>query len=215
MIRVLLVDDHTMFLNGLSVLLKKEKDIELVGAVETGLLALKTIREEPIDVLISDLSMPGMSGQELLKEIGTNHPDICFLALSMHYDGKTISEIIELGARGYLPKDADKKELLAAIRTVASGETHFGERAKRAVLENLIPLKEQHKKESVADQLTDREKEILILIAEEHTQEEIAEKLFISSSTVVYHKRKLMALLEVKGTAGLVRKAGEMGLLRK
>ena len=170
MIRVLLVDDHTMFLNGLSVLLKKEKDIELVGAVETGLLALKTIGEEQIDVLISDLSMPGMSGQELLKEIGTNHPEIRFLALSMHYDGKTISEIIELGARGYLPKDADKKELLAAIRTVASGETHFGERAKRAVLENLIPLKEQHKKESVADQLTDREKEILILIAEEHTR---------------------------------------------
>ncbi len=214
MIRIVIADDHTMFLNGIALLLKKEKDIELVGAVETGQLALKLLGEEKVDVLISDLSMPGMSGQELLKEVKINHPEVRFLALSMHYDGKTISEIIELGARGYLPKDADKKELLQAIRVVASGETHFGERAKRAVLENLIPLREQQKKEGIADQLTDREKEILILIAEEHTQEEIAAKLFISTSTVVYHKRKLMAVLEVKGAAGLVRKAGEMGLLK-
>ena len=133
----------------------------------------------------------------------------------MHYDGKTISEIIKIGARGYLPKDADKKELLEAIRGVATGDTYFGDRAKRAVLNDLIPVKEQQKMESFAAQLTDREKEILVLIAEENTQEEIAEKLFISSSTVVYHKRKLMAMLEVKGTAGLVRKAGEMGLLKK
>ena len=214
MIRIVIVDDHTMFLNGIALLLKKEKDIELVGAVETGHLALKLLGEEKVDVLISDLSMPGMSGQELLKEVKINHPEVRFLALSMHYDGKTISEVVENGARGYLPKDADKKELLQAIRAVASGETYFGERAKRAILENLIPEREKQKVEDIAAQLTDREKEILVLIAEENTQEEIAEKLFISTSTVVYHKRKLMAVLEVKGTAGLVRKAGEMGLLK-
>ncbi|MDG2331481.1 MAG: response regulator transcription factor [Flavobacteriales bacterium] len=215
MIKILIVDDHTMFLNGLASLLKKEKDIELIGTAETGLLAIQFIKEHNIDVVISDLSMPGMSGQELLQKIQLNYPDVKFIALSMHYDGKTISEIIKIGARGYLPKDADKKELLEAIRGVATGDTYFGDRAKRAVLNDLIPVKEQQKMESFAAQLTDREKEILVLIAEENTQEEIAEKLFISSSTVVYHKRKLMAMLEVKGTAGLVRKAGEMGLLKK
>lgn len=215
MIKILIVDDHTMFLNGLASLLKKEKDIELIGTAETGLLAIQFIKEHNIDVVISDLSMPGMSGQELLQKIQLNYPDVKFIALSMHYDGKTISEIIKIGARGYLPKDADKKELLEAIRGVATGDTYFGDRAKRAVLKDLIPVKEQQKMESFAAQLTDREKEILVLIAEENTQEEIAEKLFISSSTVVYHKRKLMAMLEVKGTAGLVRKAGEMGLLKK
>ncbi|MBT4774741.1 MAG: response regulator transcription factor [Crocinitomicaceae bacterium] len=215
MIKILIVDDHTMFLNGLASLLKKEKDIELIGTAETGHLAIQFIKEHNIDVVISDLSMPGMSGQELLQKIQLNYPDVKFIALSMHYDGKTISEIIKIGARGYLPKDADKKELLEAIRGVATGDTYFGDRAKRAVLNDLIPVKEQQKMESFAAQLTDREKEILVLIAEENTQEEIAEKLFISSSTVVYHKRKLMAMLEVKGTAGLVRKAGEMGLLKK
>ena len=215
MIKILIVDDHTMFLNGLASLLKKEKDIELIGTAETGHLAIQFIKEHNIDVVISDLSMPGMSGQELLQKIQLNYPDVKFIALSMHYDGKTISEIIKIGARGYLPKDADKKELLEAIRGVATGDTYFGDRAKRAVLKDLIPVKEQQKMESFAAQLTDREKEILVLIAEENTQEEIAEKLFISSSTVVYHKRKLMAMLEVKGTAGLVRKAGEMGLLKK
>ena len=215
MIKILIVDDHTMFLNGLASLLKKEKDIELIGTAETGLLAIQFIKEHNIDVVISDLSMPGMSGQELLQKIQLNYPDVKFIALSMHYDGKTISEIIKIGARAYLPKDADKKELLEAIRGVATGDTYFGDRAKRAVLNDLIPVKEQQKMESFAAQLTDREKEILVLIAEENTQEEIAEKLFISSSTVVYHKRKLMAMLEVKGTAGLVRKAGEMRLLKK
>ena len=128
---------------------------------------------------------------------------------SMKGDGRIIYNMVKESTFGLMGK-----ELLQAIRVVASGETHFGERAKRAVLENLIPLREQQKKEGIADQLTDREKEILILIAEEHTQEEIAAKLFISTSTVVYHKRKLMAVLEVKGAAGLVRKAGEMGLLK-
>lgn len=215
MIKILIVDDHTMFLNGLASLLKKEKDIELIETAETGHLAMQFVQKHEIDVVISDLSMPGMSGQELLKNLQLNHPEIKFIALSMHYDGKTISEIIKIGARGYLPKDADKKELLQAIRTVASGDTYFGDRATRAILNNLVPVQKQQKIEDFAAQLTDREKEILVLIAEENTQEEIAEKLFISSSTVVYHKRKLMAMLEVKGSAGLVRKAGEMGLLNK
>ena len=215
MIKILIVDDHTMFLNGLASLLKKEKDIELIETAETGHLAMQFVQKHEIDVVISDLSMPGMSGQELLKNLQLNHPEIKFIALSMHYDGKTISEIIKIGARGYLPKDADKKELLKAIRLVAAGDTYFGDRATRAILNNLVPVQKQQKIEDFAAQLTDREKEILVLIAEENTQEEIAEKLFISSSTVVYHKRKLMAMLEVKGSAGLVRKAGEMGLLNK
>lgn len=214
-IKVIIADDHTMFLNGLALLLNKEEDIELVGSATSGLGVIELLQEHSADVVVSDLTMPGMSGHDLLDELRRNYSNVKMIALTMHSDGKTISQIIKNGVDGYLPKDADKGELLEAIRAVAAGNKHFGERAKQALVDNLIPEKKEMEAHELAAGLTDREKEILVLIAAEHTQEEIAEKLFISPNTVVYHKRKLMVVLEVKSAAGLVRKAAEMGLLTK
>lgn len=157
--------------------------------------------------------MPVMNGEELLGNIREQFIDIKVIMLTMDDSGKRIAKLIRGGADSYLFKNASKEELMEAIDHVAAGEQFFSSRIQRAILDNIVPERKTNKLRNIKDELTEREKQILIMISKEYTQQEIAEKLFISSNTVVYHKRKLMLLLEVKSTAGLVRKSAEMGLI--
>jgi DNA-binding NarL/FixJ family response regulator len=211
--RLLLVDDQQMFLDGLVEILSKEINYELVGAAKNGKEALELISTNTVDIVITDVSMPVMDGEELLKQIREQFSKIRVIMLTMDDSGKRISKLIRGGADSYLFKNASKEELIEAIDHVARGEQFFNARIQRSILDNIVPDRKTDELHKVKEELTDREKQILIMISQEFTQQEIAEKLFISPNTVVYHKRKLMLLLDVKSVAGLVRKSAEMGLI--
>ena len=212
-IKLLLVDDHQMFLDGLVGIFSQESEVEIIGVAKNGVEALEVLKLHSVDVIISDVSMPEMDGEQLLQITKKEYPSTKTIMLTMHDSGDKIAALIKGGADSYLYKNASKDELLEAIRVVASGEQFFSAKIQKALLDNIVPGRKADKLEDVRDSLTEREKEVLIMIAQEYTPSEIAEKLFISSNTVIYHKRKLMLLLDVKSVAGLVRKAVEMKLL--
>ncbi len=212
-IKLLLVDDHQMFLDGLVGIFKEEPLIEIVGVAKNGNEALSILSEKEVDIIISDVSMPELDGEELLKITKKEYPSTKTIMLTMHDGGSKITALIKGGADSYLYKNASKDELLEAITIVSKGEQFFSPKIQKALLDNIIPGRQAVKMEDLCSKLTDREKEVLIMISEEYTQNEIAEKLFISPNTVIYHKRKLMILLDVKSVAGLVRKAVEMKLI--
>lgn len=211
--RLLLVDDHQMFLDGLTEILSKEENYELVATAKNGQEALSILVKEEINIVITDVSMPIMDGEELLNKIRNQFKDVRVIMLTMDDSGKRISRLIRSGADSYLFKNASKEELIEAIDHVARGEHFFNARIQRSILDNIVPDRKLEQIHKVKEGLTEREKQILIMISQEFTQQEIAEQLFISPNTVVYHKRKLMLLLNVKSVAGLVRKSAEMGLL--
>lgn len=211
--KLLLVDDHQMFLDGLVEILNQESEIEIVGTAKNGKEALELLKTQKIDVIISDVSMPELDGEQLLEITKKEYPSVKTIMLTMHDSGDKIASLIKGGADSYLYKNASKNELLEAIHVVASGEQFFSSKIQKALLDNIVPGRKVEQMDDLKASLTDREKEVLIMIAQEFTQTEIAEKLFISPNTVIYHKRKLMLLLEVKSVAGLVRKAVEMKLL--
>ncbi len=211
--KILLVDDHQMFLDGLVEILSKEESYEIVGTAKNGKEALIALKNIHIDIVITDVSMPVMDGEELLKLIRDRHQGIQVIMLTMDDSGKRISKLIRGGANSYLFKNASKEELIEAINHVAKGEQFFNARIQRSLLDNIVPDRKTNQLYNIKENLTHREKQILIMIAQEFTQQEIADQLFISPNTVVYHKRKLMLLLDVKSVAGLVRKTAEMDLL--
>ncbi|MFT5858071.1 MAG: DNA-binding NarL/FixJ family response regulator [Flavobacteriaceae bacterium] len=211
--RLLLVDDHQMFLDGLVEILSQEPSISIVGTAMTGNQALEMLKIAEVDIIISDISMPDMDGEELLIITKKDYPTTKTIMLTMHDSGEKITRLIKGGADSYLYKNASKDELLEAIEIVSSGEQFFSPKIQKALFDNLVPGRQATKTEDLKASLTEREIQILVMISEEHTQKEIADKLFISPNTVVYHKRKLMIILDVKSVAGLVRKAVEMKLL--
>ena len=211
--KLLLVDDHQMFLDGLVEILSKEENYAVVGTAKNGQEALSFLDKEDVDVVITDVSMPIMDGEELLKNIREKFKNVRVVMLTMDDSGKRITRLVRGGADSYLFKNSSKEELIEAIDHVARGERFFNARIQRSILDNIVPDRKIEALHKVKEELTDREKQILVMISQEFTQQEIAEKLFISPNTVVYHKRKLMLLLDVKSVAGLVRKSAEMGLI--
>ena len=211
--RLLLVDDHQMFLDGLVEILSKEVKYDIVGTAKNGQEAISILQREAVDIVITDVSMPVMDGEELLSSIREQFKHVRVIMLTMDDSGKRISRLIRGGADSYLFKNASKEELIEAIDHVARGEQFFNARIQRSILDEMVPNRKVEQLNHLKEELTDREKQILVMISQEFTQQEIADKLFISPNTVVYHKRKLMLLLDVKSVAGLVRKSAEMGLI--
>ncbi len=211
--RLLLVDDHQMFLDGLVEILSKEVKYDIVGTAKNGQEAITVLKNTAVDIVITDVSMPIMDGEELLNSIRDQFQHVRVIMLTMDDSGKRISRLIRGGADSYLFKNASKEELIEAIDHVARGEQFFNARIQRSILDEMVPNRKVEQLNHLKEELTDREKQILVMISQEFTQQEIADKLFISPNTVVYHKRKLMLLLDVKSVAGLVRKSAEMGLI--
>lgn len=211
-IRLLLVDDHELFLEGIVSLLDGVENIEIIGKAYDGVQALEMIRKDPPDMLLADLNMPRMNGVELVKAVKQEFHDIKVIVLTMHNDRPTISEIMMAEAEGYVLKNTGKKELLTAISRVADGTTYYCNEVMSIILD-----KYKHER-AVAQQahpvqLTDREKEILQLIAEEKSTEEIAEKLFISKRTVETHRKNILKKAEVKSVVGLLKFGYRVGLI--
>ena len=202
-----------MFLDGLVEILSKEVKYDIVGTAKNGQEAITVLKNTAVDIVITDVSMPVMDGEELLNSIRDQFQHVRVIMLTMDDSGKRISRLIRGGADSYLFKNASKEELIEAIDHVARGEQFFNARIQRSILDEMVPNRKVEQLNHLKEELTDREKQILVMISQEFTQQEIADKLFISPNTVVYHKRKLMLLLDVKSVAGLVRKSAEMGLI--
>jgi len=207
MIRVFIVDDHPVVIEGILSLLKNEKDIEWAGQAMNAQSCLGFFVNNTADVVLMDISMPGMDGVELCGVMKEKYPGIFILGLSTFNQGLYIKKMMEKGASGYILKNSSKEELIKAIHTVNDGGIFFSGEAGQAL--------QEYQKSSASDlpALTEREKEILSLIAEGYTNPQIAEKIFLSSFTVDSHRKNLLAKLNVKNTATLIKLAVERKLI--
>ncbi|HEY5823060.1 MAG TPA: response regulator transcription factor, partial [Cyclobacteriaceae bacterium] len=214
-IQVIIADDHKIIRVGLRGLLEREKDIEVTGEAENGNDLLLLLKKEQPDVILMDIDMGTTSGIDATREVKKNFPAIQVLGLTMHEEQDYIVNMLEAGASGYLLKNAGREELLTAIHTVNKGDSYFSQKVSATLLQAITKQKETPTSKVHLSNvpLSDREIEVLKLIAEEHSNGEIAEKLFISVRTVDTHRRNLLEKLNVKNTAGLVKYALEKGIL--
>ncbi|MCI4671262.1 MAG: response regulator transcription factor [Bacteroidia bacterium] len=211
-IRVILVDDHFVLADGIKALLESVDNISIQGHCPDGKSTMTFLENNPnIDVILLDINLPDISGISLCQQIKKAFPHIKILALTMHQEPGFISRMIRAGANGYLLKNTDRKELVEAILTVERGDEYFGKEVTDLILSGLRPSGSSNTQSM--PKITRREKEILHLIIEELTTDEIAEKLFISPSTVISHRKSLLRKLSAKNTAGLVKAAYEYNLL--
>ena len=208
MIKVLIADDHTMVIDGLTMLLSEVENIQVVGKAANGLEALKILEEQEVDIAILDVEMPKLNGIETAEQISEKHPHIRVLILSMYNDQSFIKKLIEIGAYGYILKNKGKEELVDAINSIIDGKKYYG----REVVDTLISQIEKGKEKKADNiQLTDREIDVLELIAMGHSTPQIAQKLFIAPSTVETHRRHLIEKTGVPNSKGLIRWAIEKG----
>jgi DNA-binding NarL/FixJ family response regulator len=207
MIRVFIVDDHPVVIEGIHSLLMNEKDIAWVGQAMNAASCLGFFVNNTADVVLMDISMPGMDGVELCAVMKNKYPGIFILGLSTFNQGLYIKKMMENGASGYILKNSSKEEVIKAIHTVHEGGIYFSGEASQALAEY------QRSSKTELPLLTPREKEILELIAEGYTNPQIAEKIFLSQFTVDSHRKNLLAKLNVKNTASLIRLAVEQKLI--
>jgi DNA-binding NarL/FixJ family response regulator len=212
MINVLIADDHKIFRDGLISLMDGEPDLKVVGEAADGKEVMEKLPLVKPDLILMDISMGEAGGIQTTQMVRERYPEVRILVLSMHSETSYILKMLELGASGYLLKDAGKNEMLSAIRTVASGNSYYSSQVSAKLVEALTKKGKAPRRQDDIP-LTPRELEMLKLIAEEYSNQEIADKLFISIRTVDTHKRNLLEKLKVKNTAGLVKYALKKGLL--
>ena len=207
MIRVFIVDDHPVVIEGIQSLLQNERGIEWAGHAMNAESCLGYFVNNTADVLLMDISMPGMDGVELCAVIKEKYPGIMILGLSTFNQGLYIKKMVVNGASGYILKNSSKEELIKAIHAVHEGAIYFSGEVGMALQEY------QKSSEKELPVLTAREKEILELIAEGFTNPQIAEKIFLSPFTVDSHRKNLLAKLGVKNTACLIKLAVERKII--
>lgn len=212
-IRVLLVDDHASFRSGMSALLMTETDLEVVGEAGTGIEASERAATLQPDVILMDLNMPGLNGIEATRRITYGSPHIAVLVLTMFEDDDSVFAALQAGARGYLLKGAPKAEVLRSIRAVANGEAIFGP----AIARRLMGYFSSPRAASIAafPELTEREREILQLLAQHQTNPEIAKKLLLSEKTIRNYVSNICAKLQVADRAEAILRARDAGLGKK
>lgn len=214
-IKILIVDDHEVVRDGLKNILLSLNNVAIAGEAANGEDAIAFYETNKPDLVIMDISMPGMNGIEATRIIKENDPNAKILILTMHDNQEYLNQIIRSGAKGFVLKNTDKEELLDAVKTVAGGENFFSKDISKLIIENYIrSAKDTDKNEGYKEvPLTKREIEILKYIAEGNSNQEIANKLYISYNTVDTHRKNIMHKLSIKNTAGLVRYAIEKGLI--
>jgi len=211
-IRILLADDHKIVRDGLRTLIEKETGMEVIGEAENGRRALKIAQKIRPNVVIMDVTMPDMNGIEAARKIVTEVPGVKVIALSMHSDRRFVLGMLEAGASGYLMKDCAFDELAKAVRSVATGQTYLSPSIADVLVKGY--LDRVNEKVSVArSPLTEREREILQLLAEGQSSKEIAAHLGVSVKTVETHRRNMMQKLNMRSVAELTKYAIREGLI--
>jgi two-component system response regulator NreC len=212
-IKLLIVDDHQIIIDGLKSLLEEEAGFKLIGEANNGQEALKVLKLLDVDIVLMDIDMPVMNGIEATKQILKDFQSVKVVILSMHKEGGLIKNLIAIGAHGFLLKNSDQAELIDAIRKVASGDRYFSPDVTMSLLSKTSVDSSSFKGIDLLSQLTERETEILKLIAEGYSNKEIGEKLFISHRTVDTHRTNLMKKLDVTNIAGLIKFAILTGIV--
>jgi NarL family two-component system response regulator LiaR len=210
-IRVLIVDDHAILREGIRALLSLYSDIEVVGEASDGLEAINKTRQLSPNIVLMDVAMPGLGGLEATREIHKQNPNSRVVILTQHDDTEYIFPILKAGAAGYILKKAVGTELVAAIRAVHEGGSFLYPSVATAVIERYIQKGQDV--EPSYDRLTDREKQVLKLIAEGRSNKEIASVLTLSVKTVISHRGNLMEKLDIHNRTELVKYAIRKGLV--
>jgi len=214
MIQLAIVDDHSIVLQGLELMLNNEANIQHVGSYQNGEQLLSALqRGEPINTILMDIHLPDTNGVELCKMVKRDYPSIHVIGLSMVSEISLVKLMVKNGASGYLHKNADKSEVLMALERVRKGKRYFSEEISDLLFGD-IKGQRLASNRSPFPRLSRREKEVLQLIVDEFTTQEIADKLFISFGTVETHRRNILSKLGARNTAGLVRIALEYQLLK-
>ncbi|HTL82593.1 MAG TPA: response regulator transcription factor [Bacteroidia bacterium] len=215
-IRIALADDHPLYLEGLEMLLNSSGEAKVVAKSNEGNAALQMIASNDFDILLLDLHIPGKSGMEIAEELKKQKVNFNTIMLTMQRGGRYMDKLKKLGVKGYLLKSLSMEELMEAVRTVHNGGEVFPHEAKEYDHEEALRLRSSAiLVENPDAQLTEREKEILILVCKEFSSAEIGKKLFISTGTVDTHRKNILMKLGVTNTVGLVKYALKHGLLEE
>jgi len=210
MIKVLIADDHEMIRNGLAALLRDEPEIRVVEFAVNGKEALEKCATGSIDLVLMDIMMPEMNGVDATIAIRKKHPNIKVLAVTINEEQRFVKEILQAGASGYLLKHSTKKEIVQAIKDVAQNKQYFSSEILTRISNEFATGKTSRR-----PILTNKETDVLCLIAREFTNQEIADQLNCGIRTVDTHKRNLIKKLEVKNVVGLVKYAIRMGVVQE
>ena len=212
-IRVFLADDHRIFREGIRSLLEKVPDIEVVGEADDGLEAVTSVNQLIPDVVLMDITMPGLNGLDATRQIKQKHPSVKILILTMHETDQYLSEMLEAKASGYVVKTTTSRELVSAIREVHRGDVHLYPSIARMLVDDYLLRVKNGEEHTSYDGLTQREREILRYIAEEKQNKDIAKLLAISIRTVQAHRTHLMEKLGAHDRTQLVKYAIRKGII--
>ena len=214
-VRIVLADDHTILREGLRALLSADPNFDIVGEAQDGREAVRCVEKLGPDLLLMDLSMPRMSGMDAISEIKKRFPETKIIALTVHKTEEYLLSTLQAGADGYVLKDATHDELVLAIHNVMAGKPYLSPGISGKVIEGYLEGKEDSLSVSSWQKLSQREREVLKLIAEGYKNKEIAEDLCISLKTVEKHRANLMKKLDLHNAAGLTVYAVEKGLVSR
>ncbi|HRI00471.1 MAG TPA: response regulator transcription factor [Saprospiraceae bacterium] len=216
MIKILIADDHTMFVDGLESLLQNVPNIKVVDKCFDGESVFDKLKEKEIDLILLDINLPKLNGMQVAQRMNKEFPNVKIIALSMYNEESYVTEILKSGAMGYILKNTGRTELIHSIEMVAKGETYFTKEVTETIMGSLTKKSQSKKTNSFEiPKISRREKEVLELIVKEFTTQEIADQLFISLKTVESHRSSLISKMNVRNTAGLVRATLEYRLLEK
>ena len=214
-VRIVLVEDHTILREGLRALLTADPDFEIIGEAADGREAVRFVEKQIPDLILMDLSMPRMTGMDAIREIKKRYPQTKIIALTVHKTEEYLRTTLQAGADGYVLKDATHDELMMAIENVLKGKTYLSPGVSGKVIEGYLEGKESQIPASKMGLLSQREREVLKLIAEGYKNKEIATDLCISLKTVEKHRANLMKKLDLHNAAALTAYAIEQGLVER
>ncbi len=212
--RILIADDHAMVRQGIAAFLGMADDCEVVGEAADGVEAIEAVKRTRPDIVLMDISMPRLGGLEATLEIKKNHPGVKILVLTQYEDRVYIKRFFKAGASGYLLKKAVGEDLLTAIRAVNEGKTYVHPSIASGVVNGYLGIQKGEAQEDPYELLTDREKQVLKLIAEGYTHKEAADILNISVKTVIAHQTNISEKLKIHSRAGLIKFAIQKGIIQ-
>ena len=203
---IFIVDDHQMLVDGVKLMIEGNADFFVVGGSTKSVEVLDAIENLKVDILITDVDMPGMSGVELTRAVKNKYPHVKILALSMFGDSAIVVEMIDAGISGYILKNAGKKELIEALNKIVDGQNYFAQ-------DITLQLTKSYKRNQEEIKLTDREIEIIRMIEQELSTRDIADQLFISERTVETHRKNILSKTNTHSVVGLLKYAYERKII--
>ena len=212
-IKVILADDHRIFRKGLKSLLSEKKNIEVLAEADNGDEALEAVKKYKPEIVVMDIAMPKMDGIEATRQIREQFPDTEVVILSMHAKKAYIDQVLKAGAKGYVLKDSDEENLLSAIDTVHNGGYYLDSPVADQVLSDYFRDKSKRELKKQSGPLSERERQVLRLLAEGHSNQEVADTLYISRKTVENHRANIVRKTGIQGQVGLAKYAARIGLI--